>query len=174
MQNPDEPIAELAQGGEMTDSTTAQLVVVPPRTRRDNQRALRLARENVDEPVVVHEPSGHGLLLARLTGDRTGRRVVLSRSGVCVALGVVAELRKRPHRQHRPQPGLTAVDLRLGMGIEGLTQAALQRRDLGVHRSDDRDQRASDRSDAAATAAGWVRPGALNCACRATALSLTP
>jgi len=70
-------IAELAQGRDVADTSTTQLVVVPPCAGSDHQRALCLPGEGVDEPIVVHESSRHGLLLAGLPRDRARRGVVL-------------------------------------------------------------------------------------------------
>src|SRR6266704_6973466 len=78
VQDADQPVGELAQCGAVAGATVALPVVVGPGAGRGPQRRERLGHQRVDEPVVVDEPGGDGLLLARGAGDRAGSRVVLA------------------------------------------------------------------------------------------------
>ena len=66
MQDADEPVGELAQGGVVFEVSGPLLVVIGAGAGRGPQRGLGLRQECVDEPVVVHEPCVHGLFLPDL------------------------------------------------------------------------------------------------------------
>jgi len=64
--------------------------------------------EGVGEAVVAGVAGQYDLLLARGPGDRAGTGVVLARSGICVAMRVVAELAEHPGTRApriSPSPG---------------------------------------------------------------------
>src|SRR6266540_6061793 len=92
VEDADESVGELAQGGVVAGAAGALPVVVGPGAWRVAQRRERLGHQGVDEPVVVHEPGRDGLLLPGRTGDRAGRGVVLAGLGRGVAGMVVTEL----------------------------------------------------------------------------------
>jgi hypothetical protein len=64
VQDSDEPVTELAQRCSVAEIACPDLVVVGPRTGRGSQGREGLVIQCVDEPVVVHEPGQHDLLLA--------------------------------------------------------------------------------------------------------------
>src|SRR5215218_8116091 len=107
----DEPVGELAEGGVVVGAAGSLPVVVGPGARRVVQRGERLGHECVDEPVVVDEPGGDDLLLARGSGDRAGPGVVLAGLGAGVPVVVVAELCEHPGAEDRSQTGLGQYDL---------------------------------------------------------------
>src|SRR5215831_4231204 len=111
VQDADEPVGELAQGGWVAGPAGAELVIVGAGARRGGQGGEGLAVEGVAEPVVVHVPGRDGSLLARLAGDRAGGGVVLAGLGAGVAVRVVAELAKNPGAEDQSQAGLGHDDL---------------------------------------------------------------
>src|SRR5215469_14614880 len=76
VQDADEPVRQPSQGVVMLYSAGAELVVEGAGTRGRVQRGERLAVQRVDQAVVVDEPGGDDLLLARCPGDRAGGGVV--------------------------------------------------------------------------------------------------
>jgi hypothetical protein len=70
VQDADEPVGELAQGGVVVGAPGFELVVVGASARRGVQCAECLGHEGVDEPVIVHISGDHDLLLpeARVIG----------------------------------------------------------------------------------------------------------
>ena len=60
----------------------------------------------------------------RRSGDGTGAGIVLARSCVPVAAGVVAELAEHSCPQDRPQPGLAQIHPGVGMTIEQCLNSA--------------------------------------------------
>jgi hypothetical protein len=105
VQDADQAVAELAQGGAVADAAARELVVVAAGAGRATQRGEGLQAEGVDEPIVVHVAGHDDLLLARLTGDGAGAGVVLAGTGVAVAGLAVAELGKHPSARTTPRPG---------------------------------------------------------------------
>src|SRR5450755_916991 len=80
VQDADEPAGELAQGGVVLGGVVlggvvlgaagALSVVQGPGAGRGSQSREGLGPERINEPVVVNEPGGDGLLLARRAGER--------------------------------------------------------------------------------------------------------
>src|ERR1700730_10941392 len=96
VQDADEPVAQLPQGGEVADVAGSERVVVGAGTRRGLQRGEGLNAERVDEPVVVDVAGQDGPFLPGSAGDRAGSGVVLAGFGVGVAAWRVAELGEHP------------------------------------------------------------------------------
>src|SRR6266487_6965760 len=111
VEDPDQPVAELAQGSMVADATCAQRVVVGPGTRRCLQGTEGLLVQGVGEPIVACVAGQHDLLLARCLGDWAGPGIVLAGPRTGVAVGIVAELAKHPGGEDIAQPWLAAVDL---------------------------------------------------------------
>src|SRR6266516_1801862 len=74
VQDADEPVGELAQGGVVPGAAGALLVVVGAGAGRGVERGECLGHEGVDEPVVVDVPGQGGFLLAGGAGDRAAAR----------------------------------------------------------------------------------------------------
>jgi hypothetical protein len=72
VEDADQAVADLAQGGVVADVAGFELVVVGADLGVVQQRAGRLKVEGVDEPVVVNEPGVNGPCLAGLPGNRRG------------------------------------------------------------------------------------------------------
>src|SRR6266545_1783002 len=113
VQDADQPVGEPPQCVVVFESFGALLVVERAGAGRGVQRRERPGHERVDEPVVVNEPGGDDLLLARGAGDRAGAAVVLAGLRVGVPAGVVAELAEHPGAEDGRQAGLGLVDLRV-------------------------------------------------------------
>ncbi len=96
------------------------------------QRRKRPGHQGVDEPVVVDEPGGDDLLLARGAGDRAGAAVVLAGLRADVAAGVVAELAGHPGAEDGCQAGLGLVDLSVRVPPKMLPHLLFADLDLGV------------------------------------------
>src|SRR5258706_659500 len=109
VEDADEAVGELAQGGVVAGAGGALPVVVGAGARRGFQRGERLSHQRVDEPVVVHEPGSNRPFLAGGAGDRAGRGVVLTSLGRGVAVVVVAELGEDPSAED-------GTESRLGQG----------------------------------------------------------
>jgi hypothetical protein len=75
VQDADQAVGELAEGGVVSGAAGALLVVVGAGTGRGLQRGECLAHEGVDEPAVVDEPGQGGLFLAGGAGDGAGAGV---------------------------------------------------------------------------------------------------
>jgi hypothetical protein len=86
----------------------------------------------------VHVTGQHGLLLARLAGDRAGPGVVLAGSGVAVAGDVVTELGKHPGAEHDAQAELAEVDLSVRVLAKMRLDLLLHSLDFGVEAGQDR------------------------------------
>src|SRR5256885_17111176 len=69
VQDADEPVGELAQGGPVAEATRALAVVVGPGSGGGAQGGEGLAVEGGAEPVVVNVPGPDGLALAGGAGD---------------------------------------------------------------------------------------------------------
>src|SRR6266496_2545932 len=78
VQDPDEPVGELAQRGPVAKAAGALPVVVGAGSGGCCQGGEGLAVEGVAEPVVVHVPGHDGFPLPGLAGDRAGGGVVLA------------------------------------------------------------------------------------------------
>ena len=76
MEDADESVGELTQGGVMTGAAGTVAVVVGAGAGRGLQCGEGLQAERVDEPVVVDVAGGDDLLLAGLAGDGAGAGVV--------------------------------------------------------------------------------------------------
>jgi hypothetical protein len=105
VQDADQAVGDLAQGGVVFGAAGTLLVVVGAGTRRALESRERLGHEGVDEPVVMHEAGQGYFLLAGGAGDRRGSRVVLASLGRDVAARVIAEFREHPGAENRPRPG---------------------------------------------------------------------
>src|ERR1035438_6061304 len=77
VQDADEAVRELAEGGVVVGTAGSLLVVVGAGAGRGLERSEGLGHESVDEPVVVDVPGEGDLPLAGGAGDRAGRGVVL-------------------------------------------------------------------------------------------------
>lgn len=64
VQDADKPVGELAQGGVVVEFSSSLLVVLGAGAGRSLQCGLSLRHERINEPVVVHEPGQHDLLLS--------------------------------------------------------------------------------------------------------------
>jgi hypothetical protein len=78
VQDADEAVREPAERVAVVVSFRALLVVEGACSGRCRQRREGPGHQRVDEPVVVDEPGGDDLLLARGAGDRAGAAVVLA------------------------------------------------------------------------------------------------
>src|ERR1039457_185200 len=107
----DEAVGELAQGGVVPGAAAPLVVVVGAGSGGGVEGSEGLAHEGVDEPVVVHVPGQHGLLLAGGAGDGAGAGIVLAGFGGGVAARVVAGFCEHPGAEDRSQPGLGGDDL---------------------------------------------------------------
>src|ERR1019366_992882 len=96
VQDADEAVAELAQGGVVADVAAPQRVVVGAGSRRSAQGAERLLVQCVGQSLVVHVSGQDDFLLARGPGDGAGAGVVLAGTGAVITGGVVAELCEHP------------------------------------------------------------------------------
>src|SRR5260370_41767286 len=121
VQNADKPVPESPECVIMFESLGDLLVVEGSGARRPRQSAERLGVRRIDKPVIMHEPGGDDLLLARCPGDRAGGGVVLAGLGVVVAVRVVAELAEHPGAEDGAYPGLGQVDL----SVRGLPKMLL-------------------------------------------------
>src|ERR1700730_13567285 len=101
VQDPDEPVGELAQRGVVVEPAVALLVVVSACAGRGVQSGEGLGDERVDETVVVHEPRERDLAFAGRGGDRAGAGVVLASLGVGVTSWGVTELGEHPGTKDR-------------------------------------------------------------------------
>src|SRR5665811_856790 len=111
VQDADQTVAELAQGGVVADVAVPQRVVVGAGSRRSAQGAERLLVQGIGQALVAHISGQDDFLLARGSGDGAGAGVVLTGTGTGVAGGVVAELCEHPGAQDGPQSRLAEVDL---------------------------------------------------------------
>src|SRR6266545_3484063 len=100
VEDADEPVGELAQGGVVVGAAGAELVVVGAGARGGSQGTKCLLVEGIGEAVVAHEPSKDDLFLAGLLGHRRGAGVVLAGPRGAIAAGVVAELPQHPSAEH--------------------------------------------------------------------------
>src|SRR6516225_7707426 len=92
VQDADEPVGDLAQGGVVLGAAGAFGVVESPGAGRGAEGGEGLGHERVGEPVVADEPGGDDLLLARGAGERRGGGVVLAGLAAGIPVRVVAEL----------------------------------------------------------------------------------
>src|SRR5258708_32271845 len=96
VQDADQAVGELAEGGVAVGAAGSLFVVVGAGSGRGLQRGECLGGESVDEPVGVHVPGRGDLLLAGGAGDGAGRGVVLAGLGGGGAGRGVRELGERP------------------------------------------------------------------------------
>src|SRR5258708_38545488 len=96
VQDADEPVGDLAQGGVVFGAAGALGVVQGPGAGRDAEGGGGLGHERVGEPGGADEPGPDGLLLARGAGDRGGGGVVLAGLASGVPVRVVSELAAGP------------------------------------------------------------------------------
>src|SRR6266550_8192162 len=106
VQDAGEPVGELAQGGVVPGAAGALVVVAGACPGGGPEGGEGLADEGVDEPVVVHVPGHHGLLLAGGAGDGAGAGVVLAGLSGDIAAGVVAGFCEHPGAEDWSQAGL--------------------------------------------------------------------
>src|SRR5579875_1443419 len=106
VQDADEAVAELAEGGIVAQATRALPVIAGAGAGGGGQRGEGLGLQGVSEPVVADEPGQDGLTPARCTGDRAGPSVVFPGLGGSVAAGCVPELGEHPGAVDRPGAGL--------------------------------------------------------------------
>ena len=111
VQDADEPVSEPAKCVVVFESFGALLVVEGARSGGCVQRREGPGHQGVDEPVIVDEPGGDDLLLARRASDRGRAAVVLAVLRADVAAGVVAELAEHPGAEDGCQAGLGPVYL---------------------------------------------------------------
>src|SRR5271165_6005647 len=111
VQDADEPVGDLAQGGVVLGTAGAFGVVEGPGAGRGAEGGEGLGHECVGEPVVADEPGHDGFLLARGAGEGAGGGVVLAGFAGGVAVRVVAELAEDPGAEDGSQAGLGPVDL---------------------------------------------------------------
>src|SRR5215469_8905729 len=105
MQAAGEPVGELAQGGVVPGAAGALVVVVGACPGGGPVGGEGMADESVDEPVVVHVPGHHGLLLAGGARDGAGAGVVLAGLSGDIAAGVVAGFCETRALRTGPSPG---------------------------------------------------------------------
>src|SRR5260370_36599360 len=105
VQDADEPVGELAQGGIVLSAAGALGVVEGPGAGRGGQRGEGLGHERVGEPVVADEPGHDGFLLSRGAGDRGGGGSVLAGLAPDIPVPVVAELAENPGAEDESQAG---------------------------------------------------------------------
>src|ERR1039457_3925738 len=103
VEDADEPVGELAEGGVVLGAAGAFGVVEGAGTGRGADGGQGLGHERVGEPVVADEPGGHDLLLPRGAGDGAGGGVVLAGLAAGVPAGVVAELAEDPGAENQPR-----------------------------------------------------------------------
>src|SRR6266566_5789201 len=106
VEDADEPVGELAEGGVVLGAAVAFGVVEGAGAGRGADGGQGLGHERVGEPVVADEPGGHDLLFPRGPGDGAGGGVVLAGLAAGVPAGVVAELAEDPGAGNRPDSGL--------------------------------------------------------------------
>src|ERR1700724_3583709 len=111
VQDADEPVGELAEGGVVVGAAVSLFVVVGAGAGGCLERGEGLGYEGIDEPVVVDVPGQGDLLLAGGAGDGAGGGVVLPGLGGGVAARVITELCEHPGAEDRPQAGLAEDDL---------------------------------------------------------------
>jgi hypothetical protein len=78
VQDADDSVGELAQGGVVIGASGFELVVIGTGARRSVPCAEGLGHEGVGEPLIVHISGDYDLLLARGAGDRAGAGVVFA------------------------------------------------------------------------------------------------
>src|ERR1039457_626436 len=78
VEDSDEAVGELAEGGVVLGAAVAFGVVEGAGAGRGGQGAQGLGHEGVGEPLVADEPGGDDLLLARRAGDGAGGGIVLA------------------------------------------------------------------------------------------------
>src|SRR6478672_5859711 len=110
VQDADEPVGDLAQGGVVLGAAGAFGVVEGPGAGRGAEGGEGLGHERVGEPVVADETGEDDLLLARGTGERRGGGVVLAGLAAGVPVRVVAEFAEDPGAEDVSQAGLGQVD----------------------------------------------------------------
>src|SRR5260370_13859372 len=91
VEDADEAVGELAEGGGGLGAAVAVGVVEGAGAGRDGQGAQGLGHQRVGEPLVADEPGGDDLLLARRAGDGAGGGVVLAGLSAGRAAPVLAE-----------------------------------------------------------------------------------
>ena len=111
MQDADEPVGELAQGGVVFAAVGFVLVVVGAGAGGGGGCAEGLGHEGVDEPVIVHKWGEHDFLLARGAADGAGAGVVSPGFRIGVAVGVTPNLASTLEPEDRSQAGLGHDDL---------------------------------------------------------------
>src|ERR1039457_2360104 len=140
VQDADEPVGELAEGGGVLCGAGAFGVVEGPGAGRGGQGGEGLGHQRVGEPVVADEPGGDDLLLSRRAGDRGGGGVVLAGLAAGVAVRVVAELAEDPGAEDGSQAGLGQVDLSVRAAAKIRLHLPLQGLYLLIQGGDHRDQ----------------------------------
>src|ERR1019366_403088 len=109
VQDADEAVAELAQGGVVAEAAGALPVVVGTGSGGCGQRGAGLGVQGVGEPVVADEPGQDDFAAAGRAGDGAGAGVVLAGLGGGVAAGCVPELGEHPGAVDDPDAGLGQV-----------------------------------------------------------------
>src|SRR5882672_7642427 len=117
----------------------ALLVVERTGAGRGVQRGEGPGHQGVDEPVVVDEPGGDYLLLARRAGDGAGSAVVLPGFRVGVPVRVIAELAEHPGAENNAQAGLGLVDLSVRVPAKMRLYLPFQDLHLRIQGGDDSD-----------------------------------
>src|ERR1035437_3205662 len=146
VQDADETVAELAQGGVIADVAVPQCVVVGAGSRGSAQGTECLLVQGIGQSLVTHVPGQDDFLLARGPGDGAGAGVVLAGTGALVASGVVAELCEHPGAQDGPQSGLAEVDLSVRVPAKTGLDRSFQGGDLLVAGRDQGGQGADRRA----------------------------
>jgi hypothetical protein len=111
VEDADEPVGELAQGGVVADVPAAQRVVIGAGARGGAERGEGLQVQRGTK-AAVGGPAGqdHGFLAGR-PGDRALPGVVLAAPGVSEPAGVVAELAENAGGQDDPETRLAEIDI---------------------------------------------------------------
>jgi hypothetical protein len=128
VEDADEPVGQGAECLVVGVAAGAVGVVVGAGAGWAGQRGEGLLIERVGEAPVAGVAGQHGPGLPGGAGDRGHAGVVLARSGVAVAVGIVAELGKHPGTEDLPEPGLAQVDLSVRVPAKTLGQHLLQLR----------------------------------------------
>src|SRR5260370_27077117 len=141
VEDADEAVGDLAEGGIVLDLGGALLVVKGTGAGRGGQGSEGLGHESVGETVIADEAGDDDFLLSGRASERGRSGVVLASLAAGVTVRVVTELAQDPGTESKAQPGLGQVDLSVRVTAKNRLHLTLHHLDLLIQGDDHRDQR---------------------------------